>query len=312
MEKVAIGRTDLRTIPLGIGTWAWGDQLFWTYGKDYGAAEVKAAFQTAIDGGITLFDTAEVYGLGESERIVGEMVRKNGRASTLIATKYMPLPWRVSAQQVESALANSLERLQVKCIDLYQIHQPVSFLMGQNKLLDVLATAVKAGKVRAIGVSNYSAQQMRSAHEYLQKKGIPLAVNQVQYSLLARQIESNGVLQTAKELGVTILAYSPLAQGLLTGKYTALKSPNGARQLDPKFGSSGIARIEPLMKTLRELSEVYDKSPAQIALNWLVGRRVIPIPGVKNPRQVEENLGALGWELRPEDSAQLSRVSASL
>jgi len=312
MEKVAIGRTDLRTLPLGIGTWAWGDQLFWTYGKDYGASEVKAAFQTAIDVGITLFDTAEVYGLGESERIVGEMVCKNGRASALIATKYMPLPWRVSAKQVETALENSLERLQVKCIDLYQIHQPVSFLMGQNKLLDVLADAVKAGKIKAIGVSNYSAQQMRSAHEYLKKKGIPLAVNQVQYSLLARQIESNGVLQTAKELGITILAYSPLAQGLLTGKYTALKPPNGARQLDPKFGTKGIARIEPLMKTLQELSEVYDKSPAQIALNWLIGRKVIPIPGAKNPQQVEQNFGALGWELRPEDAAQLSRVSASL
>jgi aryl-alcohol dehydrogenase-like predicted oxidoreductase len=312
MDKVVIGRTDLRTIPLGIGTWAWGDQLFWTYGKDYGASEVKAAFQTAVDAGITLFDTAEVYGLGESERIVGEMVRKNGRASALIATKYMPLPWRVSPKQVETALANSLERLQVNYIDLYQIHQPVSFLMRQSQLLDVLADAVQAGKVKAIGVSNYSAQQMRSAHEYLKTKRIPLAVNQVQYSLLARQIETNGVLQTAKELGITILAYSPLAQGLLTGKYTALKPPNGARQLDPKFGTKGIARIEPLMKTLQELSEVYDKSPAQIALNWLIGRKVIPIPGAKNPQQVEQNFGALGWELRPEDAAQLSRVSASL
>lgn len=223
MDKVAIGRTDLRTIPLGIGTWAWGDKLFWTYGKDYGAEEVKSAFQKAIDLGITLFDTAEIYGLGESERIIGEMVRQNGRDSALIATKYMPLPWRVSAKQVESAIEHSLERLQVKYIDLYQIHQPVSFLMAQSKLLDVLAEAVKTGKIRALGVSNYSAQQMRSAYEYLKQKGIPLAVNQVQYSLLARQIESNGVLQTARELGITILAYSPLAQGLLTGKYTALK-----------------------------------------------------------------------------------------
>jgi aryl-alcohol dehydrogenase-like predicted oxidoreductase len=312
MDKVAIGRTDLRTIPLGIGTWAWGDKLFWTYSKDYGAEEVKSAFQKAIDLGITLFDTAEIYGLGESERIIGEMVRQNGRDSALIATKYMPLPWRVSAKQVESAIEHSLERLQVKYIDLYQIHQPVSFLMAQSKLLDVLAEAVKTGKIRALGVSNYSAQQMRSAYEYLKQKGIPLAVNQVQYSLLARQIESNGVLQTARELGITILAYSPLAQGLLTGKYTALKPPSGARQLDPKFGADGIARIEPLLKTLKELSEVYSKSPAQIALNWLIERKVIPIPGAKNPQQVEENYGALGWELRREDAAQLSRVSASL
>ncbi len=312
MDKVAIGRTDLRTIPLGIGTWAWGDTLCWTYGKDYGASEVKSAFQRAIELGITLFDTAEIYGLGESERIIGDMVRQNGRDSTLIATKYMPLPWRFSPKQVQSALEDSLQRLQVDYIDLYQIHQPITFLMRQDKLLDVLASAVKAGKVRALGVSNYSAKQMRYAYEYLREKGIPLAVNQVEYSLLARQIEQNGVWQTAKELGITILAYSPLAQGLLTGKYTALKTPNGIRQFDPKFGANGIARIAPLMKTLKELSDVYDKSPAQIALNWLIGRKVIPIPGAKNPEQVEQNFGALGWELRPEDAAQLSRVSASL
>jgi aryl-alcohol dehydrogenase-like predicted oxidoreductase len=312
MEKVAIGRTDLKTIPLGIGTWAWGDKLFWTYGKDYGESQVKAAFLRAVELGITLFDTAEVYGLGESERLLGGMIRQVGRSSVQVATKYMPVPWRISANQVVKAIDDSLERLQTKSVELYQIHQPVSFLMGQKTLLEVLASAVKAGKIQAIGVSNYSASQMREAHDFLKQQKIPLAVNQVQYSLLARQIETNGVLQTARDLGITILAYSPLAQGLLTGKYTALKPPNGARQLDPKFGSKGIAKIEPLIKALEELSQTYNHTPAQIALNWLIHRQVIPIPGAKNPQQAQENAEAVGWELDPADYAMLSRVSNSL
>lgn len=312
MEKVAIGRTGLQTVPLGVGTWAWGDTVFWGYGKGYGQAEVKAAFQKSIDQGITLFDTAEVYGLGESERLLGQMVKGVGRAGVQIATKYMPVPWRLGKQQVEKAIDDSLARLETDFVELYQIHQPVSFLMAQTTLLGVLANAVKAGKIRSIGVSNYSASQMRSAHEFLKAKGIPLAVNQVRYSLLSREIEKNGTYQTAKELGITILAYSPLAQGLLTGKYSALKPPTGARQLDPKFGRNGIAKIQPLLNALQELCEVYDQTMAQIALNWLICRQVIPIPGAKNPQQAIENAGVLNWRLRPEDSAQLSRVSASL
>jgi aryl-alcohol dehydrogenase-like predicted oxidoreductase len=312
MEKVSIGRTDLQTVPLGVGTWAWGDTLFWQYGKGYGQAEVKAAFHKSIEAGITLFDTAEIYGLGESERLLGQMTKAVGRDKVQIATKYMPVPWRVGKQQVEKAINDSLERLETNSVELYQIHQPVSFLMAQTTLLEVLADAVKAGKIGSIGVSNYSASQMRSAHEFLKSKGIPLAVNQVRYSLLAREIEQNGIYQTAQNLGVTILAYSPLAQGLLTGKYSALKQPTGARQLDPKFGRAGIAKIQPLLNTLRELTAVYDKSMAQIALNWLICKQVIPIPGAKNPQQAIENAGALDWRLRPEDVAQLSRVSASL
>ncbi|MFN3925994.1 MAG: aldo/keto reductase [Pseudanabaenaceae cyanobacterium] len=312
MDKVAIGRTDIKTVPLGIGTWAWGDKWYWTYGKDYGEAQVKSAFKAAIDNGITLFDTAEIYGFGESESLIGRMTREVGRASVQIATKYMPAPWRVFAQQVERALDKSLARLQTDSVELYQVHIPFTFFMSQKTLLGVLAKAVKAGKIQAIGVSNYSAKQMRTAYEILKAHKIPLAANQVHYSLLSRQIETNGVLQTAQDLGVTILAYSPLEQGLLTGKYTTLINPTGARQFNSKFGQKYLYRIEPLLRSLRELSETYGCSPAQIALNWLIRRGTIPIPGAKNAHQAQENAGALGWELDPADSALLARVSSSL
>jgi aryl-alcohol dehydrogenase-like predicted oxidoreductase len=136
---------------------------------------------------------------------------------------------------------------------------------------------------------------MTLAHQYLSEKGIPLAVNQVPYSLLNKQIEQNGVLQKSQQLGVTILAYSPLAQGLLTGKYTpeTLKNLQGARRIDARFSPQGLQKLEPLFSTLKVLSEKYDKTPAQISLNWLISQgNVIPIPGAKNANQAKQNAGA--------------------
>jgi aryl-alcohol dehydrogenase-like predicted oxidoreductase len=286
--------------PLGIGTWAWGDSLFWSYGKDYGAAELEAAFVASLDAGITLFDTAEVYGLGESERLVGRFAQTAGRPLQL-ATKYMPLPWRWDGAAVTQALTDSLQRLQVGAVDLYQVHQPISFLLSQETLMQTLATAVQQGKIKAVGVSNYSADQMRQAHRLLADRGVPLAVNQVSYSLLDRKIERNGTLDTARELGVLILAYSPLAQGLLTGKYgvdTNRATITGARQLDPRFSRKGLEKIAPVVALLQEIGGTYDRTPAQVALNWLIARgNVMPIPGAKTAAQVQQNAGALGWLL---------------
>jgi aryl-alcohol dehydrogenase-like predicted oxidoreductase len=286
--------------PLGIGTWAWGDSLFWSYGKDYGAVELEAAFVASLDAGITLFDTAEVYGLGESERLVGRFAKSAGRPLQL-ATKYMPLPWRWDGAAVTQALTDSLQRLQVGSVDLYQVHQPFSFLLSQETLMQTLATAVQQGQIKAVGVSNYSADQMRQAHRLLADRGVPLAVNQVSYSLLDRKIERNGTLDTARELGVLILAYSPLAQGLLTGKYgidTNRATITGARQLDPRFSRKGLEKIAPVVQLLQEIGGTYNRTPAQVALNWLIAQgNVMPIPGAKTAAQVQQNAGALGWLL---------------
>ncbi len=310
MQTVKLGSNE--TPALGIGTWAWGDSFFWSYGKDYGKQQLREAFSEAIACGVKCFDTAEIYGLGESEKLIGEF-NKETAEPIQIATKYFPLPWRFNEKAVEDALTASLERLQVEQIDLYQVHWPWQFFMNSKTLMNALAKEVKRGRIATVGVSNYSAEQMKEAHQYLGEQGIPLAVNQVCYSLLNRQIESNGVMDTAKDLGVTILAYSPLAQGLLTGKYNPEKStkPMGARQIDPRFSKSGLEKLSPLLTLLQKLADKYQKTPAQVALNWLITKgNVMPIPGAKTASQARENAGALGWSLNEEDANELSRLSA--
>ena len=313
METTTLGANGPVVAPLGIGTWAWGDQLFWSYGKDYSKTELHDAFKTALEAGVNFFDTAEIYGFGESERFLGEFMQQTNQP-VQIATKYFPLPWRFNTQAVADALTASLKRLQLPTVALYQVHQPFDFFMGQKALMNALADEVKQGRILAVGVSNYSAEQMRQAHQFLAERGIPLAVNQVQYSLLSRKIETNGVLAAARELGITILAYSPLAQGLLTGKYTPehYTSPNGARRIDPRFSKSGLEKLDPVIQKLQEIGETHGKTPAQVALNWLIAQgNVIPIPGAKNANQVKQNAGALGWSLSAEEIERIDRVTQS-
>ncbi len=309
MQTVTLGKNGPKVTALGIGTWSWGDQLFWNYGQQYGPNEVKEAFTAAVEAGITFFDTAEVYGLGLSETLLGQFMQESG-AKVDIATKFGPLPWRLFGDSVKEALDKSLQRLQLNQVTLYQVHWPFTFLMSQKTLMNALADEVEKGRIVTVGVSNYSAAQMKEAHQLLGERGISLAVNQVQYSLLFRKVETEGIISTAKELGVTILAYSPLAQGLLTGKYTSEIQPDGARKADSRFKAAGLAKIRPVLELLGEIGPKYQKTPAQVALNWLMAQNnVIPIPGAKNASQVRQNAGALGWSLSTEDVSQLEKIS---
>ncbi|MBD2112163.1 MULTISPECIES: aldo/keto reductase [Cyanophyceae] len=311
LQTITLGPNGPTVPALGVGTWAWGDSLFWDYGKAYSDSDLHAAFEACLDAGLTLFDTAEIYGFGKSERLLGQFMQQRPQQA-VIATKYFPLPWRFSQQSVVDALAASLDRLQVPSVALYQVHQPVSFLLSQKDLMQALAAEVKQGRIGAIGVSNYPASQMREAHGYLAEYGIPLAVNQVPYSLLNRKIETSGVMETARELGVTILAYSPLAQGLLTGKYTPetdLK-PTGARRISPSFSQGNLTKLKPVIQALKEIGEKHERTSAQVALNWLVAQgNVLPIPGAKNARQVAQNAGALGWQLTVDERDQLGQLT---
>lgn len=310
MQAVTLGKSGPTINALGVGTWSWGDNLFWAYGREFGASEVASAFSASLAAGITLFDTAEIYGFGESERLLGQFCQRT-RQDVQIATKYFPLPWRWKRSSIADALTASLERLQQSQIFLYQIHWPLEFLLKTSDFMAELATEVKKGRIQAIGVSNYSADGMAIAHQCLAERGIPLASNQVPYSLLTRQIEQNGILDRARQLGVTILAYSPLAQGLLTGKYTADRPTplQGARRIDPRFSARGLKKLAPQLAILQQIAEKYDRMPAQVALNWLIARGgVIPIPGAKNADQAKQNAGALGWSLSPEDIAQLGQA----
>lgn len=310
MQTKTLGLNGPSVTALGIGTWAWGDKLFWNYGQEFGYPEVEAAFKAAVAEGITFFDTAEVYGWGESETLLGKFIKQEDLPRIDIATKYGPVPWRLGRQAVYEAISKSLQRLQLAQVTLYQVHWPFTFLMDSETLLNALADEVEKGRINAIGVSNYSAEQMHQAHTILGKRGIPLAVNQVQYSLLYRTIEEQGVLTAAQELGITILAYSPLAQGLLTGKYTQANRPAGPRRLKSGFKPEGMQKIAPILDLLRQLGEKYQKTPAQVALNWLIAQdNVIPIPGAKTAPQARENAGALGWSLSQEDWQLLEEMT---
>lgn len=311
MENITLGQNSPAVTPLCIGTWAWGDKLFWNYGDGYGVEQLEEAFTAALEAGITFFDTAEIYGFGLSEKLLARFMKK-AEKPVQMATKFGPLPWRFTGESVSNALTESLKRLQIEQIELYQVHWPFAFFLSQETLMNTLADEVKRGRIAAVGVSNYSASQMRDAQQILAARGVPLAVNQVRYSLLTRQIESNGILATARDLGVTILAYSPLAQGLLTGKYTPdrIETPRGARKIDPRFSQEGLQKIAPVISLLHTLGEKYHRTPAQVALNWLIAQKnVIPIAGVKTAEQVKQNAGALGWRLSTEDRAQLEEIT---
>ncbi len=297
----------LEVEPLGVGAWAWGTTRLWGYGKEYDRQDVEEAFRASLSEGVALFDTAEIYGNGASERIIGEILRGGGFDRTpVIATKFAPLPYRLSPRSLLDALDKSLARLGVDTVDLYQVHFPNPLLRIEG-LMDALAEGVRRGKIRHVGVSNYGVEAMRRAHDRLARHGVELASNQVEYSLLQRAPETNGVLDACRELGVTLVAYSPIAQGLLTGKYGPGDRPSGlVRRFGKSFGEHNLRRIEPVVDILREIGAAHDKEPSQVALNWLVTRRgVLPIPGAKNGRQARQNAGALGWEMTDEEAEKL-------
>lgn len=307
-SRAAVGLAEkLNVEPLGVGAWAWGATRLWGYGKEYNRQDVGEAFRASMAAGVTLFDTAEVYGNGASENIIGDLLREGGFDGTpVIATKFAPLPYRFGARSLLDALDKSLARLGVATLDLYQVHFP-NPLFKIESLMDALADAVKDGKVRHVGVSNYNVEQMQRAHDRLASHGIELASNQVEYSLFQRAPETNGVLEACRDLGVTLIPYSPIAQGLLTGKYTPGTKPSGlVRRFGKSFGEKNLKKIEPVVNILWEIGEAHDKEPAQVALNWLVTRQnTLPIPGAKNEQQARQNAGALGWALTDEEAEKL-------
>jgi len=186
-ERISLGRTGIKVSPLGVGTWQWGDRRMWGYGSGYTDADLRAAFDAAIAGGINFFDSAEIYGSGRSETLLGQFVRESGQ-DVVVASKYMPWPWRLKDTSLTDALHNSLDRLGMQQVDLYYIHWPLYLWPGHlERTADSLARAVEAGLIRAAGVSNHSVKQMRRVARVLKARGIPLAANQVRYNLLDRR-----------------------------------------------------------------------------------------------------------------------------
>jgi aryl-alcohol dehydrogenase-like predicted oxidoreductase len=307
-----LGRSDLLVPRLGVGAMTWGDAhglarlhpAKTAYGGAPGADEERGAWEASIAAGVTLFDTAAIYAGGASERRLGDL--RSDRA--LIATKFPARLW-ASADDMPNQLADSLARLRRHHVDLYQHHFP-SRRVDIPRLMHWMADAVEAGRVRAVGVSNYSADQMRRAHAALAQRGLPLASNQVEYSLLHRGPETNGVLNACQELGITLIAYQPLASGALTGRYNATHRPNGLRRFVKPFRGSALSILEPIIALLHEIGQRYDKTPAQVALRWLIENdAVLPIPGAKNRAQATANAQALTFRLTPDEVDALDHAT---
>ncbi|KAK9285105.1 hypothetical protein L1049_024290 [Liquidambar formosana] len=318
-DKVKLGGSDLKVTRLGIGAWSWGDTSYWNNFQwdDRKMKAAKSAFDASVDCGITFFDTAEVYGSRlsfgaiNSETLLGRFIKerkeRNPEVEVAVATKFAALPWRLGRQSVLSALKDSLCRLGLSSVDLYQLHWPG--IWGNEGYIDGLADAVEKGLVKAVGVSNYNERRLRDAYQMLKKRGIPLASNQVNYSLIYRLPEENGVKATCDELGITLIAYSPIAQGALTGKYTPGNPPTGPR--GQIYTSEFLTRLQPLINRIKEIGENYNKTPTQVALNWLIAQEnVVPIPGAKTAEQATEFAGALGWRLTNEEIDELRSLGA--
>ena len=222
----------------------------------------------------------------------------------------MPFPWRLFHNSLKFALQNSLRRLRVNQVQLYQMHWPLP-PVKVDTWMDRMAEVVDAGMVKAVGVSNYTLEQTITAHEALKKRGLRLASNQVEYHLLERRIEQNGLMEYCLEEGIKIIAYSPLAMGILTGKYTPENPPAGTRAA--QYNRSYLEKIQPLIKTLIRIGNDADgKSAGQVAINWCIQKGTLPIPGVKNAAQAVQNLGAIGWQLDAEEMALLDEVSLAV
>jgi aryl-alcohol dehydrogenase-like predicted oxidoreductase len=280
------------------------------YDSDLSEKTIREAWDASLDAGVTFIDTAEMYGGGESERIIGRLLagdRAANRGTTpILATKFFPAPWKLNVKSaLLASLRASVERLGVEKVHLYQIHGPIS-LRGHGAVADALAAGHEAGLLDAVGVSNYSIREMRSIDRELRSRGLRLATNQIEFSLLRRSPESSGLIAACRELGVVPLAYSPIGQGRLTGKYSAANPPPGKRG----FSAHPMALVDAVVAEERRVGAQHDdRTPSQVALNWLIAKGAVPIPGAKNRKQAEENAGALGWSLTGAEVAALDAAA---
>jgi aryl-alcohol dehydrogenase-like predicted oxidoreductase len=313
-----LGRSGLMVTPIGLGCWQFSKQnnmagKFWpTLDDDL----INKVVSMSLQGGISWFDTAEVYGNGASEKALAKALLNAGKkpGEILIATKWWPM-FRFASNMLKT-IDDRIRSLEPFPIDLYQVHQPWGF-SGERKEMDAMAELVKRKLIKNVGVSNFSVEKMQNAWEALDQKGIPLVSNQVRYNLLDRHIESNGVLELAKKLGMTIIAYSPLAQGLLTGKFhdhPELLKNIGFRKYSSQFKKDKMEKSRPVIALVKELARKYQVTPSQIALNWLIhyhGDTVVAIPGATKENHVKENTGAMTFRLSDEDMVRLDKESAA-
>lgn len=297
LEVDGVGRVSR----IGLGTWQFGSSE-WGYGDEYATGAARDIVQRALAMGVTLFDTAEIYGFGKSERILGEALGDE-RANVAVASKIFPVaPFPPVIQQRERA---SADRLQLDRIPLYQVHQP-NPVVPDSVIMPGMRSLLDSGAIGAAGVSNYSLERWKKADAAL---GRPVISNQVHFSL-AHAGPLEDLVPFAERENRIVIAYSPLAQGLLGGKYGVNNRPGGMRSMNRLFGTENLHRIEPLLQTVRDVATEVGAKPAQVALAWLISLPgVVAIPGASSVEQLEFNVAAADIEL-PAESREALTVAA--
>lgn len=302
---------------MGCGTWAWGNRLLWNYDQSMDT-ELQSVFDLCVANGVTLFDTGDSYGTGrfngQSEKLLGKFahdysgINKN---NICLATKLAAYPWRLTRKSMVNAAQASAKRL--GRIDLAQMHWSTAnyFPWQEEQLLDGLGDLYEQGLVKGIGLSNYGTKRLRKIHAKFSRRSIPIATLQVQYSLLSTYpVAELGIKETCDELGIKLIAYSPLCLGILTGKYTDPSTyPKGLRGL---LFNRLVPEAKPLLNTIQAIAQYHNKTMSQVAINWCIAKGAIPIPGAKNIQQAQENIEAQDWKLEAGEITELDLVASTI
>jgi pyridoxine 4-dehydrogenase len=318
-EMVQMG--PFKSSPMGFGTWAWGNTLLWNYEQD-ADEELQKVFNLMVSKGINLFDTADSYGTGalegRSEVLLGKFTNqypgsKAMRNQIHIATKLAAYPWRITPKQWVGSCKESLNRIGAEKISMAQLHwSTANYAPLQERLMwDGLVAIYDAGLVDAVGLSNYGPKQLEKIHKYLTKRGVPVASCQVQYSLVSRGPLQENVKAACDDLGIAMIAYSPLGLGMLTGRHSPYDRSTYPSLPNPRsiLFNQVLPNAGPLLQIMEEIATQRRKSMSQIALNWCICKGTVPIAGARNLKQAESNLGALGWRLSDSEVMELDKAS---
>ncbi|MGD1917787.1 MAG: aldo/keto reductase [Pleurocapsa sp.] len=309
--------TKLVLPQMGCGTWAWGNRLLWGYDESMDS-QLQEVFNLCVSNGVTLFDTGDSYGTGklngQSEKLLGQFdseYQGENKNNICLATKLAAYPWRLTRKSMVNAAQASMKR--IGRIDLAQMHWSTAnyFPWQEEQLLDGLGDLYEQGLVKGIGLSNYGTRRLKRIHAKFSRRSIPIATLQVQYSLLSTYpVTELGIKETCDELGIKLIAYSPLCLGILTGKYTDYKTyPKGLRGL---LFRRLVPEAKSLLDCLNAIAQYRNKTMAQVAINWCIAKGALPIPGAKNIKQAQENIAAKDWQLDAGEVAELDLAAGRI
>lgn len=307
-KQITMNKTMKKMPLIALGTWSWGpgegggDQV---YGNHLTTENLKAVFDAAIQSGLNFFDTALVYGMGSSEKILGELVKQYAREDFILSTKFTPQLAKQVANPMEEMLNQSLVNLQTDYIDIYWIHNPADAPKWVSGLIPLL----KSGKVKNVGVSNHNLAQIKEANAILEKDGFKISAVQNHYSLLYRYSEEAGIIDFCKANDIVFLPYMVLEQGALTGKYNAQsplpESSGRGKSYNPMF-----SKLEILMETMEKIGNSRNATVAQIAIAWAIAKNTLPLIGVTKVKQVEEGVNASKIILTLQEIEEMEELAA--